>query len=137
MRATASTTALQAGGGLEAPRARKEFFVSTIKVPPCDIGDRAYHISTNKLFVTINARAISPFDPFPPGSRSTHDPTETTPHRPRDRLDPRRPLRRKARALDPRDRQAAHRPCLRAHRPARSPAAVLQRAAVAGLRAGQ
>src|ERR1700682_5276711 len=66
MRASVSTCALQAAWGLDPSGARTAVFVSTIKVPPCEIGDRAYYILTNKLFVSINARAIRLLDPFLP-----------------------------------------------------------------------
>src|ERR1700735_1994044 len=64
MRASVSTTALQAAWGLDASGPRTAVFVSTIKVPPCEIGDGAYYISTNKLFVSIKARATGYLDPF-------------------------------------------------------------------------
>src|SRR6202171_3144290 len=66
MRASVSTCALQAAWGFNASGARTAVFVATIKVPPCEIGDRAYYISTNKLFVSINARAIRLLDVFLP-----------------------------------------------------------------------
>src|SRR5258707_6267384 len=113
MRASVSTAALQASWGSDASGARTAVFVSTIEVPPCEIGARAYYSSTNKLFIWINARAEQAASLTLSSQMAgvPHDPTATTPHRHRDRLNPRRSLRRKTRAVDPRDRQAAHRPC--------------------------
>src|ERR1700682_1339475 len=79
MRASVSTCALQAAWGFNASGARTAVFVATIKVPPCDIGDRAYYISTNKLFVSINARAISLLDPFIPRKQKYPVPQQQQP----------------------------------------------------------
>src|ERR1700730_9860770 len=67
MRASVSTSALQAAWGFNASEARTAVFVSTIEVPPCDIAGRAYHISTNRLFVATNARAVRPLTLSSPG----------------------------------------------------------------------